>query len=225
MKLVKIYVLIDPRDNTYKYVGKTKNDLSKRLRGHIRSSLKYCKTKKEYWIKSLLGAGLKPQIHLLEECTIDNWEDREIYWIKYYSKIYNLTNGTEGGDGVRDAKGEKNSMYGKKHTDYSKKLMGLKAQKRIGIKNSMSKKLYQYDIDGNFLKEWDYCKEAIDFYKISRGNVSNAAIHNLKYIESGYTGVIKTVHGFIFLHKKIEKIEYIKFHHNTLRRLNKNEMK
>jgi hypothetical protein len=119
--MVKIYVLIDPRDNQYKYIGKTKNELSKRLRGHIRTTKKYCKTKKEYWIKSLLDIGLKPHIILLEECEADNWEDREIYWIKYYSKIYNLTNSTEGGDGIRDAKGEKNSMYGKKHTSYSKK--------------------------------------------------------------------------------------------------------
>lgn len=198
MQVVKIYVLVDPRDNSYKYIGKTKNELSKRLRGHVRSTLNNCKTKKEYWIRTLLDAELKPQIQLLEECNIDNWEDREIYWIKYYSKIYNLTNSTEGGDGVRDARGEKNSMYGKKHTDYSKKLMRIKAQERIGIKNSMAKKLYQYDLDYKLIKIWDYAKECADNYKVSEGNISSAATYN-----SNITKDFKIRYNFIFLHKEI----------------------
>ena len=220
MNKAKIYALIDPTDNTIRYVGKTKNELYKRLRSHIRSSIKNTRTKKEYWINKLLESGIKPLIQLIEECDINKWEDREIYWINFYSKIYNLTNSTEGGDGIRDAKGEKNSMYGKKHTIKSKELMSIKAKKRTGNKNSMAKKLYQYSLDGILIKEWDYCKEAVDYYKISRGNVSSAAKHNLDYIENGCKGNMRAVHGFIFLHKKIDIIKNINFHHNTIRRLN-----
>lgn len=198
MKCAKIYVLIDPRDNSYRYIGKTKNELNRRLRGHIRSSLNSVKTKKEYWINSLIKQNLNPIIKLIEECNSSNWEDREIYWIKYYSKIYNLTNSTEGGDGIRDAKGEKNSMYGKKHTSYSKKLMRIKAQERTGVKNSMAKKLYQYDLDYKLIKIWDYAKQFSDIYKVSEGNISSAATYNSRVSEK-----FKIRYNYIFLHKEI----------------------
>jgi hypothetical protein len=207
MKCAKIYVLIDPRDNSYRYIGKTKNELNRRLRGHIRSSLNSVKTKKEYWINSLIKQNLNPIIKLIEECNSSNWEDREIYWIKYYSKIYNLTNSTEGGDGIRDATGENNGMFGKKHTDKSKYKMRLK---KIGVfkgdKNPMSKKLFQYSIDYKLIKVWNYAKEAAVFYKISEGNISSAATYNSKVNNN-----FKIRYNFIFSHKELIKYNELEF--------------
>lgn len=218
IKMPKIYVLIDPINNNIRYVGKTKqSNINKRLMGHIRMSKKQNKTKKERWISNLLKRGFKPDIKIIEECNNDEWEKREMFWIEYYSRIYNLTNGTIGGDGIRDAHGQKNGMYGKKHSKESKDKMRIKAHERIGIKNSRSRKIYQYDINGNFMKEWKYCKEVLNEYNLSTGNLSSAAKNNQHYIDSGYSGMLKVVSRFIFTFEKIEKIEKINLHRNAIR--------
>jgi len=213
--MFKIYKLIDPRTNEIKYIGKTKKiDINKRLICHIRMSLKNSKTKKEKWICSLLSKNIKPIIEIIEKCSEYNREQREIYWIKFYNEIYNLTNSTSGGDGIKNAVGEKNGMFGKKHKLSSKKMMSEKAKKRTGIKNSMSKLIYQYDLEGNFIKKWDYCKEAADEYKILRGNLSSAANYNTTITNNNYYKVSK---NFIFSFNKCNKIENIIIHRNAKR--------
>jgi len=53
------------------------------------------------WIRSLLNKGQQPLLHIIEECQEENYRLREKYWIDFYKKQgYNLTNGTEGGEGA-----------------------------------------------------------------------------------------------------------------------------
>ena len=59
------------------------------------------------------------------------------------------------------AKGNTNRK-GKKHTEEAKRLNK--------IKHSI--KIEQYDLEGNFIKQWDSVKEAEMFYKISTGSIS-----------------------------------------------------
>lgn len=94
---IKIYGLFDPRNpKIIRYVGKTKMSLRKRLQAHLdESRSKKHGTYKINWVNSLLHQNIKPEIRILEECTIDNWQEREKYWI---SKLDNLTNSTEGGE-------------------------------------------------------------------------------------------------------------------------------
>lgn len=212
--MIKIYKLIDPRDNTIKYIGKTKqNDIKKRLNGHIRMSLKNSSTKKEKWICSLLSKGLSPIIEIVEECFEYNWEEREIHWINYYSEIYNLTNSTIGGDGVKDNSGIKNGMFGKKHKKSSKEKMSMKAKERRGVKNSRAKKIYQYSLNGEFIRSWNYCKKASDYFNISPGNLSSAAKHN----SINNIDFFKVRSNFIFSFKKVDKIENVIIHKNAKR--------
>jgi len=93
---IKIYGLVDPRDNTIRYVGKTKNTLPHRLKKHLYENPKY-NTHKHNWILSLKQIGIRPVIIELEKCNENNWVEREQYWI---GKIDNLTNLTAGGEGI-----------------------------------------------------------------------------------------------------------------------------
>lgn len=97
-----------------------------------------------------------------------------------------------------DRSGEKNSMYGKKHNEVTKNIM---SNKKIGVydgvNNPRSKKLYQYDINNNLIKCWDFAKECADFYNISRGNISTFSKNNTN-VDLKSEGKYRVLSGFIF---------------------------
>lgn len=154
-KQYQIYALCDPITGEVRYIGKTINQLHKRLSGHWRDKRKNYKT---HWINSLKEQGLKPTIKLIEICEESNWEDRERYWIAFYRSINDrLTNWLEGGNGlpkgykhsketiekIREAGKKPNKGHFKKgETQYPEK--SEKCKKRI----------LQYSLQGNFIKLW-----------------------------------------------------------------------
>lgn len=181
--MVKIYIysLIDPFTNEIRYVGKTKN-LEKRFRHHINNS-----KKRNYhsanWIKSLLIKNRKPKIEILEECTKDNWEEREKYWISYYRKTYDLTNILDGGNG--------GATYGRLGKKWSKEHRNNYIKSRTGLKTTVSKEgkekrykgllnyyeknktpVYQYNIEGKFIKEWNSAVDAAYNLNLNPSNIN-----------------------------------------------------
>ena len=97
--MIKIYVIIDPRNNEIRYVGKTKQTLDKRLGGHLWDASK-SSNRRARWIAKLLRLGYQPRIELIQEVPESCWRKAEHYWIDYYRSLgCTLTNGTEGGDG------------------------------------------------------------------------------------------------------------------------------
>lgn len=100
-----IYVLIDPRNNQVRYVGKTDNP-ERRLAAHLIEKYKSHKTN---WIQGLIANGLKPILTIIEEIPEgQSWEDRECYWITYHRSIgCKLTNMTDGGEQGPDCTGRK----------------------------------------------------------------------------------------------------------------------
>jgi hypothetical protein len=89
-----------------RYIGKTTNML-RRLSSHISEAKS--KPGKRYvlnWINSLLDKGLLPVMDLVEECTEDNWEEKEKYWIKHFRqenpKLCNQCDGGLGGTGEKN---------------------------------------------------------------------------------------------------------------------------
>ena len=95
--MTKIYILKHPDTKEIRYVGKTVQQLKYRLATHISRSKKYRYAYVNCWIYSLLQQGKKPIIELIEEVEDSLWEEREIYWIQYYSSITRLTNFQLGG--------------------------------------------------------------------------------------------------------------------------------
>lgn len=107
----KIYVMIDPRTNQVRYVGKAKHTLVKRLSGHLSSHELKQKHKRASWLKSLLALGFKPIIVLIDEVKTEEVN----FWERHYISLYkswgfNLTNSTQGGDGGATTCGRKQSF-------------------------------------------------------------------------------------------------------------------
>lgn len=118
---VKIYALADPRTKEIKYIGKTNRTLEARLSQHLSQSIQE-KNYRANWIKSLIKQNLKPETILLEECSEENWAEREKFWISYgREQNWRLTNSTEGGEGCsnpsdKTRKKLSESMKGKQHS-------------------------------------------------------------------------------------------------------------
>ena len=95
---VLIYGLVSSAEpNKICYIGKTKQNIKKRIHDHIRESYKL-KTNKDIWIQSELSKSNLILYKIIEICNLDNWLEREKYWI---SKLNGLTNVSKGGDGGR----------------------------------------------------------------------------------------------------------------------------
>lgn len=92
-----------------------------------------------------------------------------------------------------DRSGEKNIMFGKKHTSTTIKKIADKLRIQcIGMNNPRARKLYQYDKEKKLIKIWDYCKDCYNFYGVSASWMSVCAKNN-----SSSTNY-KKIQGFIF---------------------------
>lgn len=153
--MINIYKLLDPETLEIKYVGKTKESLIRRLNKHIFNKTKNSNVNK--WIKSLIKDDKKPKIMLIERCSFEEWEQKEIYWIKFYRNINkNLLNMTNGGEC---------GSLGYIHTQDAKNrisLLNSRPKSKEWIKNAadaMTKvratKIMQYTMNDEFIREWE----------------------------------------------------------------------
>lgn len=96
-----IYALIDPETQLVRYVGKANNPAC-RFSGHLNPRCLRANTYKNKWINKLISKGLKPELRILEEVSVTEWQEKEIYWIAHYREVSGtkLTNLTNGGDGL-----------------------------------------------------------------------------------------------------------------------------
>jgi hypothetical protein len=89
-----IYRLVDPRDNSTRYIGLSSH-IFERYAQHILSSGIRKKGARYEWIKSLKQQNLNPVLNILE-AGIENRsqaEEREAYWIRFYRNLgADLTN-------------------------------------------------------------------------------------------------------------------------------------
>jgi hypothetical protein len=200
MKTVFIYYL-HAGDYIPFYIGKTKN-LKNRLREH----------------KTIKGECF---IEILEEVNINEWLDKEKFYIKKYIDLgYKLVNQNLGGGGSK--------IGTKKHTELSKQKLKEKCiltnlpieyrnkiyteerNKKISqsLKNrkftpshinklslakqnklsNSSKKIIQFDMECNFIKEWNSITEAKKY--IGKGDIQSCVL-----------GKQKTAGGFIWKYK------------------------
>ncbi len=129
--IVHIYSINDPDTLEVKYIGKTIRPLRERLWSH-RSYIKKNPNRTHFtrWFSKLTNSSKSPIITLIEECNINNWEERERYWIKYYREFGSLTNTSPGG--INSAYGQKCATFkGKRHSEETKKIISEKHKKIV----------------------------------------------------------------------------------------------
>lgn len=150
MKKYKIYCLKHPVSSEIRYIGVTTKELNQRLYHHkYVAKHKINNTHVTNWINSLLKDNLLPIIELIEICNESNWQEKEMYWISFYT---NLTNISKGGIGVilnRKDSGKESSR--KSH------------QKKISILNK----------DYSLVKHCDSMNECATFLKVSRSAIGH----------------------------------------------------
>lgn len=82
-----------------KYIGKTHQKINKRIHDHIRESAKL-KTKKDFWIQSVINTGGSITYKIIETHNDDSWIEREKYWISTIDGLLNISKGGDGGRGL-----------------------------------------------------------------------------------------------------------------------------
>lgn len=150
-KTYYIYCLKHPVSNEIKYIGVTSVSLKNRFYQHVNTAKNRRGTKVSKWIFSLLKQDLKPVIELIETCSCSTWEEREIYWISYYN---NLLNQHKGGKGV---------VIDRTYSSIERSA------------NAHKKPIVGLDKAGNFVIEFDSCREATRYFNFkSYSNISNS---------------------------------------------------
>lgn len=157
-----IYALKCPINLEVRYIGKSV-DIKTRFRKHILRAKSGEDSWKNNWIRQLLAKNLKPIIEIIEEVNIENWQEREVYYIDKFRKLgCNLTNSTDGGEGMLNPTKEIRDKLSKalkggkgfigNHTQESKL--------KIKENNRRSKKVLQLNIFGELIAEHNTMSEA-----------------------------------------------------------------
>lgn len=202
--MVKIYKLIDPETLEVRYVGKTVQPLKKRLSGHITKSKNSRTAHVNCWIYSLLLKGKKPIIELIEE--VENWKEREQYWIAYFPNLCNHSIGGESGTlgyKMTDVHKRKISrrLLGRKRPQHVKdkisrghrgKIVSEETKEKLRVfntgrvqsievrKRKAKSPILQFDLDGNYIKEWYSLGQIQEETGFLKGNLSSCCNKRLK---------------------------------------------
>jgi hypothetical protein len=110
-------------------------------------------------------------MEIIEESNADNWEEREMYWISYYREKYDLTNILDGGG--------HSATYGRLGKPWSEEQRINNKKSRLGLPvkhtkegnekraegvrrycDKNKKPVLQYDLEGNFIREWPSAVDA-----------------------------------------------------------------
>jgi hypothetical protein len=194
-----IYSLIDPRDNSIFYIGKT-NDPIRRLRYHTNYKKN---TPNSKFIRDMLCVGIKPKMEILEVISPEDWQEKERYYISLYRKMgVGLKNVLDGGDQYPDWTGKhhkeetkkKMSEAGKGRKFSDKHRANLSAtRKRLGL---TAKKVYMYDLGGNYICEYRNANVAGEETKNAQSSITRCC-----------NGLLHRVRDNIFSYVKADKVE------------------
>lgn len=206
--MIGIYKIINPEGKIY--IGQTIN---------------YDRRKKEYIRQKGKGQPLlnksmikyTPEEHLfeiLEECNINQLDEKEKYWKEYYINLLGwekvlFCHIIDGKGGFKSLETKiKMSNYSKNRTKehnekISQSLKGYKQteQHRLNKSKAMmgvkipGKKVLQYDLQGNFIKEWETARQACLFYNPK----------DLNGVSACCLGKQKTAFGYKWKYKIINK--------------------
>jgi len=170
VSLFKFYVLIDPRDNKIKYLGRTVDEKN-RFRNHIYEAKRKNRSKKERWIMYLLRRNMKPKLKVIYtlNCNLEEAIETEKAFIK------NLL-----------------------RNDYHLKNM----PDNYGGALLTGTPVYQYDLEGKFIKEFSNSNQAYIDIGVKDCNIARCCKN-----ENGYG--CKTAGDFFWSYIKYEEYPHI----------------
>jgi group I intron endonuclease len=213
--MVGIYKITNPNGKVY--IGQSVNIENRKLQYQYLS--KYSLGRKIR--NSIKKYGWENHTHdVIEECSIEQLDEREIFWGKYYNVLdkneLNLKLGNGRGlvsDETKNimSKSAKEIMtpehrkklsdakLGKKRSEKAKQSLRVPKKSKENYKNvgkwiSHSKPILQFDKQGNFIKEWGLIRDAEIFYNFKGGSKNN--------ICNCCRGKQKTAYGFIWVYKE-----------------------
>lgn len=197
--MIGIYKITNPKGKIY--IGKSIN-LENRKKSYSRLS----QIKGQPLIyNSIIKYGWENHMfEIQEECSLEEINDREIYWINTFNCIKEGLNLKQGGEGGNH---HPETILKMRNTKLNKKqpwsipqatIMGKANKGKIrteefknNVRLNNSKPILQYDKQGNFIKEWECGYDAARFL-----GKQNSAISECCY------GKRKTAYGYIWKFKK-----------------------
>jgi group I intron endonuclease len=214
--MIGIYKIVNPKGKIY--IGQSVN-INERLLQYKYLS-KYSLGRK---IKnSIKKYGWENHIHeVIEECSIEQLDEREIYWGNYYNVLDKNGLNLKLGEGRGLVSNETKKLMSKRAKEimtkeHRKKLSEAKLGKKLSEEHkqtlrvpkksnknylnnvgkwaSLQTPVLQYDLDGNFIKEWEFIKYAESFYhpkNLVKNNICNCC-----------RGAQKSAYGYIWKYKK-----------------------
>lgn len=188
-KKTYIYALLDPDTEVVRYVGKSDNP-ERRLLRHLGFYEKK-ETHKTRWLRKLVNEGKRPLLKILEEVSIEEWGDKERYWISMYKE--NLTNTADGGIGGNGYNGE--------WTEERKTAASERAKKR-------HQELELSRIISNYRVEYigDYTLDLI-IDKYNGAPIYDRAIEEKEFREKGIYRGAECLNGYI-IHNTVDVKKY-----------------
>lgn len=210
---IKIYTLSSTRNpNIIRYIGKSKQKLSRRLSQHLCAAKKAKETnyKLNYnynWINKELSEGYEIIIEELDSVNFqenESWEWLEQYWISQM-KIwgFNITNLTDGGDGNKNQHFSKETIQKRAEKlrgiprdletrrkiseSHKGKILSEETKNKVSnsIKELQGRKILQYDLDGNKIKEWNCIVDAAKQLNIDKANIGHCCSHKENHNSAG----------------------------------------
>ena len=135
------------------YIGQTKHEIHIRFKEHIKAA-KSNSRKNVVLYKAMRKYGIENfHIEMIEECSEDKLDEKEIYWISFYdsyNKGYNMTLGGGGGQTLPTA--------------IHRKINGTPIQ--------------QYDLDGNFIAEYISSGEAAEQTNTQQDEINRCCVRS-----------------------------------------------
>lgn len=185
-----------------KYIGQTRKE-SERRWGWNQINRNYCHGGKIDRARRKYGPeNFKYEVlHKIESDDLDElvlkmnmWEKIFIAIFDTYKNGYNSTRGGDGTDHLKASVALKNHIISEEtkikisnakrgcHPKYTQTDLERRAKRLCDLNRVI---VYQYDMDGNFIRCWNTLKEAAEYYGISRTKISDCWTHN-KHSAIGY---------------------------------------